>query len=65
MAHPSWLEGLSVALHYAIANQQLLTWLVEVVILSLPFFCSFTTPLQPEPISPIEDSAHHHPTQNS
>jgi len=42
MAHPVWLEGLPLALHITLSNQQLMTWLLEVVIVALPLFLSFS-----------------------
>ena len=37
-AHPNFSEGLPVALSYSLLNQQLISWLICILILSLPFW---------------------------
>ncbi|MBS3963777.1 MAG: exo-beta-1,3-glucanase [Methylomonas sp.] len=46
-AHPTLAQGLPVALHYTLANRQLLTWLFCLLILALPF-CRSRRPPRPE-----------------
>lgn len=61
MAHPNWGESLSTALGITLSNEQLITWLAEVAVLSLPLFYSFShgvteTEVEPERMCSTEEA---------
>ncbi len=59
-AHPSFAEGLPIALSYALTNTQLLTWLGYCAVIALPFCVNAPTPsaiLSAEPLAPDTQNA--------
>lgn len=41
MAHPDSMDALSLALHFTLTNQQLMIWILETAVFSLPLVCIF------------------------
>jgi hypothetical protein len=40
LAHPGFVEGLPVALKYTLSNQQLINWIICLLVLALPLWAN-------------------------